>query len=109
MNVDVGYLELERFDLAPMILDSVKEEAAAEDKLLAKTRDVSCIRVNRWRSCRPLLLFMVSNAEDSYDRIVFVIFRRCYDLVHHFLPSRDGNGGCREAQSLGRWWQCRAR
>ena len=33
MEVDVGYLELERFDLAPMILDSVKDEAAAEDKL----------------------------------------------------------------------------
>jgi len=34
MEVDVGYLELERFDLAPMILDSVKDEAAAEEKLL---------------------------------------------------------------------------
>lgn len=38
MEVDVGYLELERFDLVPMILDSVKEEAAAEETLMSEDK-----------------------------------------------------------------------
>jgi len=38
MNVDVGYLELERFDLAPLILDGINEEAAAEEKLLGEEK-----------------------------------------------------------------------
>ena len=63
MEVDVGYLELERFDLAPMILDSVKDEGAAEDKLQKEDKGyVAC----QSQSMEKFSTFVATHC-DGYD------------------------------------------
>lgn len=88
MDVNVGLIELERFDLNPLILDSIEEEAAADEKLL--TEDDGIVEY-KTQSKEKFSTFAARHSPD-YDGF----------NGEYFFPAETGMEGT-DAPSSSRW------